>query len=255
MNIGNKVRLGAFALAVAGFAQPAAAVDDPVAGRTLFNGNAVTPCTQCHVNVDNRRQAIDPTGDLDFDAVLAAFLNAIATVPGMNPFNAGLNAQQKRDIAAYIADVPKARPNLVDFVASATNTETAATTITFSNGVTSTASLTLTSIGITGASASDFLIKTTGTTCSNSMTLASSQQCFINVTFRSATGTPKTALLNVTFTPQGGVSTTRTAQLSGTVSGQGGGSSANTGGGGALPLVGLGLLIAAGALRRRPIKP
>lgn len=254
----NRIRLGACALAGAVFAQGALAADSPTNGRTLFNANAVTPCTQCHVNVENRRFAIDPSGDLDFDAVLAAFLNAIATQSTMAAFNTGLTAQQKRDIAAYIADVPKARPNLVDFVASATNTETAPVTITFGNGVTSIPSLTINTIGITGASASDFLIKSTGTTCANNMTLVPGQTCFVNVTFRTGSGSAKTALLSVNFTPQGGTATTRTAQLTGTVSGQGGGSSANTGGGGALPVAGLVLLFAAGALRRRAcrsIKP
>jgi hypothetical protein len=79
--------------------------------------------------------------------------NAIAGQTAMMQFNTGPTAQQRRNIAAYIADVPKARRNLVDFTASNTNTESAATTITFSNAVTATAQLTIDSIGLTGASA------------------------------------------------------------------------------------------------------
>src|ERR1700752_1081017 len=142
-------------------AMPAAfAQDSPTAGRTLFASNPAQACTACHVDVENRRAAIDPGGDLDFDLVYATFLNAIATVTVMNQFNAGLTTQQKRNIAAYIADVPKARPNLVNYSATNTGNETGAQTITFSNAVTATSALTLGSVGLSGNSA-DFLIKTT----------------------------------------------------------------------------------------------
>src|SRR5882672_3347449 len=80
--------------------------DSPTAGKTLFEGNSIEPCTACHGNVENRRVAIDPGGDLDFDLVFAAFTGAIMNVAVMNKFNA-LMPQQKRNIAAYIADVPK----------------------------------------------------------------------------------------------------------------------------------------------------
>jgi cytochrome c553 len=230
---------------------PAAfAQDSPTAGKTLFENNSVQACTACHVNVENRRAAIDPGGDLDFDLVYATFLNAIATQTAMSQFNSGLTTQQKRNIAAYIADVPKARPNLVDFTASATNAETAATTITFSNAVTATAMLTLGSVGLTGSSV-DFLIKTAGTTCSNNQTLAAGASCNVSVSFRTATGSTKTALLNFPYM-QGGAMTNRTAQLTGTVANQPPPSSASPGGGGgALAAAWAGLLLLAIGLRRR----
>jgi mono/diheme cytochrome c family protein len=223
--------------------------DSPTAGKTLFEGNAVQDCTACHVNVDNRRAAIDPGGDLDFDLVLATFLNAIATQSAMQAFGNGLTAQQKRNIAAYIADVPKARPNLVDFNAANTNIETAATTITFSNAVTATAALTLGSVGLTGSNA-DFLIKTTGTTCSNNQMLAAGTSCNVSVSFRTSTGSTKTALLNFPYS-QAGANINRTAQLTGTVANQPPPSSASPGGGGALGAGWAALLLASLGFRRR----
>jgi cytochrome c553 len=232
--------------------------DSPTNGRTLFENTATASghaglqsCPACHVNVDNRRMAIDPGGDLDFDLVFAHFTNAINTRVEMTQF-AVLSQQQQRDIAAYIADVPKAQPNLVDFSASAVNTETTAVVITFGNAVTATSSLTIDMVGITGAASADFLIKQTGTTCANNLILASGVTCTVSVAFKTATGTAKSALLNVTYT-QGGSSTTRTAQLNGTVAGQppGSSTSAGGGGGGALPVAVVGLLLAAAFLRRR----
>jgi len=246
----GRVLRAAAALMLVVTAPVAFAQDSPTAGKTLFENNPVQACTACHGNVENRRAAIDPGGDLDFDLVLAAFLNAIAAQPQMNAFNGGLTAQQKRNIAAYIADVPKARPNLVDFSASATNTETAATTINFSNAVTATSGLVLGSVGLTGSSV-DFLIKTTGTTCSNNQTLAAGASCNVSVSFRTATGSTKTALLNFPYT-QSGAMTTRTAQLTGTVANQTPPSSgAPSGGAGALAAGWAGLLLLAMGLRRR----
>ena len=233
-------------------AVPAAlAADDPMAGKALFEGNSVQPCVACHANVQNRRDAIDPGGDLDFDFVYATFLNAIANVPGMNQFNGGLTDQQKRDIAAYIADVPKARPNLVDFSASSTGNETTAQTITFSNAVTAGAPLTLGQVGLAGSSA-DFIIKTNGTTCANNQQLVAGASCDVSVSFRTSTGSTKVALLHFPYT-QGGTTTDRTAQLTGTVANQPPGSSATTsgGGGGALGATWAALLALAGVLRRR----
>ena len=223
--------------------------DSPTAGKTVFEANSVQACTACHFNVENRRQAIDPGGDLDFDLVYATFLNAIATVSVMNQFNTGLTTQQKRNVSAYIADVPKARPNLVAFTASNTGNETAVQNITFSNAVTATSALMLGSVGLTGSSA-DFIIKTTGTTCANSMSLPAGTSCNVSVSFLTSTGSSKTALLNFPYT-QGGAATTRTAQLTGTVANQPPPSSATPGGGGVLGAGWAGLLLLALALRRR----
>jgi cytochrome c553 len=246
--IGLFVRAALAALAIV--AAPAFGQDSPTTGKALFEGNSVQPCTNCHTVVD-RRDRIDPGGDLDFDLVYAHFLNAIATVTVMNQFNAGLSAQQKRNIAAYIADVPKARPNLVDFAATNTNIETAATTITFGNAVTATAPLTLGAIGITGAS-TDFLIKTTGTTCANNLALAAGASCDVSVSFRTSTSSTKTGLLDFPYT-QSGAMTTRTAQLTGTVANQPPPQNATGGGGGgALGVVWGTLLLLALGLRRHP---
>jgi len=232
------------------------AADSPVNGKALFENTAsasghagVQSCPACHGNVENRRTAIDPGGDLDFDLVFAHFTNAIATQGAMAQFNV-LTTQQKRDIAAYIADVPKARPNFVDFSASAVNTETAPVLITFANAVTATSALTIDSVGITGAS-SDFVIKTTGTTCANNLSVAAGSSCTVNVSFKTSTGTAKTGLLNIAYT-QSATSVTRTAQLNGTVAGQPPPSSAPVGGGGggALPAGLLVLLLGTLVLRR-----
>jgi hypothetical protein len=227
------------------------AQDSPTTGKTLFEGNAIQACTACHATVENRRQAIDPGGDLDFDFVLATFLNAIATVTEMNKFNP-LTTQQKRNIAAYIADVPKARPDQVAFNASNISIETGAQTITFTNAVTATAPLTITSIGLTGSSA-DFLIKTAGTTCaSNNQVLAAGASCNVSVSFMTSTGAAKVAFLNFPYS-QSGVNTTRTAQLNGTVAGQQPppSNAQPSGGSGALGLGWAGLLALAVGLRRR----
>jgi cytochrome c553 len=250
---GRLPRAAGVALLIA--AVPAAfAADDATAGKALFEGNSVQPCIACHGNVENRRNAIDPGGDLDFDLVYATFLNAIATVPAMNQFDTGLIEQQKRNIAAYIADVPKARPNLVDFGASSTGNETAAQTITFSNAVTASAPLTLGQVGLTGSNA-DFIIKTNGTTCANNQQLAAEASCDVNVSFQTSTGSTKVALLHFPYT-QAGTMTDRTAQLTGTVANQPPASSAATsGGGGALGAVWAALLLLAAGLRRRAEAP
>lgn len=249
IRIGRLVRAAGAALLVV--AAPAAfGQDSPTAGKALFEGNSVQPCTACHGNVESRRAAIDPGGDLDFDLVLGAFLNAIAMQAAMSQFANGLTQQQKRDIAAYIADVPKARPNMVDFSATNTGNETAAQTITFSNAVTASGPLTLASVGLTGANA-DFIIKTAGTTCSNNQVLAAGAACNVSVSFLTATGTTKVALLNFPYA-QGGAMTTRTAQLTGTVANQPPPSSATTGGGGGVFEAGwAALLLFAMGLRRR----
>jgi mono/diheme cytochrome c family protein len=226
------------------------AQDNPMTGKTLFEGNTVQPCIACHT-IDDRRAAIDSGGDLDFDLVYATFLNAVATVSVMNQFNARLSPQQKRDIAAYIADVPKARPSLVDFSATNTNTESSVTTITFSNAVTATSPLTLTAVGLSGSSA-DFLIKTTGTTCSNNTMLVAGANCSVNVSFMTSTGSTKVALLSFPYS-QSGTGVTRTAQLTGTVANQPPPQMATptSGGGGALGLGWAPLLLVALGLRRR----
>jgi MYXO-CTERM domain-containing protein len=239
------------AVALLVIATPVAFAQDPTAGRTLFSSNSVQACTACHFNVENRRAAIDPGGDLDFEFVLATFLNAISTFTAMRQFDT-LTPQEKRDIAAYIADVPKATPNLVNYNATNTGTETAAQTITFTNAVTGSA-LTLGSIGLTGNSA-DFVIKTTGTTCSNNQTLAAGASCKVSVSFLTATGSTKTALLNFPYTQAGSANTTRTAQLMGTVATQPPPSSAtppDDGGGGSFGVGWAGLLLLALRLRRR----
>jgi len=230
---------------------PAFAADSPTNGKALFEGNSVQPCTACHANVDNRRAAIDPGGDLDFDFVLATFLNAITVQPQMSQFASGLSTQQKRDIAAYIADVPKARPNLVDFSVSGTNMESAPTTITFSNAVTATSSLTISSVGLSGSS-SDFLIKPSGTTCSNNTALQIGASCTVNVSFMTTTASTKVALLNFPYS-QGGQNVTRTAQLTGTVANQTPPQQATppSGGGGAISLGWTVLLLGALRLRHR----
>ena len=223
--------------------------DSPTAGKALFEGNSVQPCTSCHGTVQNRRDAIDQGGDLDFDLVLGTFLNAIATQGAMNQFNNGLTTQQKRDIAAYIADVPKARPNMVDFSATNTGNETAPQIITFNNAETATSSLTINSIGVTGSSA-DFIIKTNGTTCSNAQTLVPNATCNVSVSFLTPTGSIKIGLLHFSYS-QGGVTTDRTAQLTGTVANQPPPSSAMpSGGGGAFGAGWAALLVLAAGLRR-----
>lgn len=237
--------------ALAGAAQ---AQNNPLAGKSLYeNGTGgVQACVACHGDVENRRNAIDPGGDLDFDLVLARFLAAIAANPAqMGQYNGGLSTQQKNDVAAYIADVPKARPNRVEFTASATGVETPASTVTFSNAVTAASSLTLGAIGISGANPADFRIRTSGTTCSNNLVLAAGQSCTVSVSFMTSTTGSKSALLNFPYT-QGSASVTRTAQLAGAVSNQPPPSSADPpGGGGALAPAWVALLLAAFGLRRR----
>jgi cytochrome c553 len=249
-----KSRLVLPCLLLAALASAAQAQTDPVTGKSLFeNGTgAVQACVTCHFNVENRRDAIDPGGDLDFDLVLARFLAAITANPAqMGQYNSGLTAQQKNDIAAYIADVPKARPNRVEFTVGNTGVETPPSTITFSNAVTAASSLTLGAIGISGANAADFRIKTAGTNCSNNLVLPAGQSCTVAVSFMTATTGSKTALINFPYT-QGSANVTRTAQLTGAVSNQPPPSSANPpGGGGALAPGCAALLLAALGIRRR----
>ena len=248
---------------------------DPAKGKLLFtdtiNQSGVSQitgnCTSCHTNVQNRRAEIyfktgggsrDPFAAIDAETALNRIGYALNNVSAMKQFQA-LDADQLTDLAAYIADTPTTSDAALSFSAGAINTPTAAQNIDLKNGVTF-GQLTIDSVGITGAGAQHFTLKTDGCTAQK---LAASASCRATVSFTSGDTATYGATLTLTMRVTGSSTTfTRTVELAGAVGtvtppptgGSGGGAkNDDDSGGGALGWGWLaGLALATVALRRRP---
>lgn len=239
-------------------ALPAAAqsIDDPVAGRALFDNTMAETgrtfsanCSGCH-SVQSRRAMLSNNNDafaaIAFDDALGALVGAITGgVAAMAQFNNVLTLQQVRDLSAYIVDTPRSSTTALDFSASAVNTPTAAQNVDLRHAVATDETLAVVSVAISGSGAARFT--RTSDAC-DAQTIAAGASCRVSLSFSSPDTQGRTASLDFTLR-QGASSTTftRSVALSGVASGTtpppppAGGSDD---GGGAL---GLGWLAALGA--------
>jgi len=204
--------------------------EDPVAGQALFedtpnvSGVASTifnSCANCHGTVQNRRTAIggSPFADIPYSDALNALGSAIGHVAPMAQFQS-LTQPQVEDLAAYIADVPRATaPGLVvddhslAFTASALNGAVIKNiTVTHSVAVTENLRIASATLG------SSTKFATSGS-C-NSVTLLPAGTCTFSVTYTASNATAENRALTITMYQ--GTSTTaitRTINLQGSVSG------------------------------------
>lgn len=208
------------------FAQP---IDDPVAGRALYDDTAgasgiaslTLSCANCH-SVQSRRMRIagdasDPAGayaDITFDTAMTRFVQATQNVQPMAPFGV-LSEQQAHDIAAYIADTPKTSAAALDFEATAADAMTDSQSIDLKTAIATDESLTVDSVAITGAGSARFT--RTSDSC-DQQTLAPGASCRVAVAFSTPDAAPHDATL--VFTLHQGASTTsftRRVGLSGQV--------------------------------------
>lgn len=236
----------------------AAQSDDAARGLQMWSDtpgvsgvNTITgSCSNCHT-VQNRRTAIGGSAfaDISFDTAMTRLVNALQTQGAMQTFQQ-LPLQDVRDLATYIADTPKTTTTALDFTATAVNTPTAAQTVDLRHSVApvGNASLSITSVTVTGTNASAFAVS------SNSCTsLAANGQCRIGVTFSAPDTAGKTATLNIAL-QQGSQNFSRTVALSGAVAGgsQPPATGSSDGGGGSLGIGWLAALaVAVYSLRRR----
>lgn len=216
-------------LALVAFAAPgyAQAVDDPLAGRTLFNntpgsgGAGITmSCPACHGSVEDRRARIsgtnDPFADISFDAAMTRFAAAVQNQSAMQQFRT-LTQQQARNIAAYLADTPETLPeheSQLSFTASAVNSVSAAQTVTIKHAVATSDTLTIVGVAAVGTEAGNFSVQP----ACNGLVLQPAGTCQLAVTY-----TPRNANLStpdLVVTLRQGASTTtfeRALFLSGSV--------------------------------------
>lgn len=249
-------------------ATPALAVDDPLAGRTLFNNTPSSgkagitlSCPACHGSVEDRRAHIsgvgDPYADISFDQAMTFFARALQNQSAMQQFRA-LDVQQVRNIAAYLADTPEITPasdTTMSFTTTAINTVSAAQTLTIRHAVATSETLTIVGVAAVGPEAGNFTVQP----ACNGLVLQPAGTCSLNVSYSPRNANVSTPDLVVTL-KQGtsAVQFERALFLSGSIAGTtpppatGGGDS----GGGALGagwLAALALAVASlpGSRRRR----
>jgi mono/diheme cytochrome c family protein len=182
-------RLGGVAGLVLG-ATLAHAVDDPVRGRTLYNETARSTfndsCATCH-NANPTRNVSKVWNGAHAPSVIQAAINA--GTGGMDEFGY-LNAQDVRDIAAYIGPTMLTDVSSRTYASTQVGSTAASQTITLTNyGI----QLKLAGRALSGANASDFTI--TGGTCTVGGLVADTASCTIQVAFTpSAAGTRSASL-------------------------------------------------------------
>ncbi len=245
----------------------AAQAGDAASGRLLFEltpeatGNAALQrCRDCHVSanaaldpVAERRRVIGGnefaaiTPDLARTRLAAAVLNE----PQMAPFKTTLSTQNLDDLAAYIADTPKASVDTLALSAPAVlGSDSAFFTLTHSTATTF--PLLVNSVTVTGSDAGAFV----ASGCQG-QTLAAGNQCTVQVQFTAADTVRKNGQVVISLRQQG-VDFSRTVAVTGGVAGvtppsSGGGLNPTPGntGGGALGGAWLAALAAAALTARR----
>lgn len=268
-------------LLIAGATGWAQTTGDSGRGQTLFTNNS---CTSCHSLVTQRTQIINraPVGTLSFAKALAALNAALSgtdldgSATGMEVSFGALTAQDRADIAAYIAGLDPLAPRVAytptggpSFSATTVGSSSTAT-VTISN--TGTANLVFaTNNAVTiasGGDAADFRV--TSSTCPGVSLQPNTNNCTINVTFQPLAGSSLTRTASLGLTTMTGTSL---VPMTGVVSSGGGGGGGATpptnpgtpttppaptppagsddGGGGALPALWLTLLGGLALLRRR----
>jgi mono/diheme cytochrome c family protein len=246
-----------------GWAQ--ASSGDPVSGLDLFNDTtgqapvaALTHnCTNCHSSVQERRTHIGGSAfaDISFDTAMSRFGAAIAANRGgqMGQYSR-LDPQQIRDIAAYIADVPRLTSadltgTTLPFIATAVG-NAVTKTITVRHSEATSSNLTITNVTLSGGTAF------TRTASCLGAVRAPSGTCTFSVTYTPTTTAAENRTLTVAL-QQDSTTFTRAITLNGSVQGvvtpppSGGGGGDDSGGGGLGLLWLSGLALATAALARR----
>jgi len=265
------------AAAAAGNAQT---TGDSGNGQTLFNNNS---CTSCHSLATQRTQIINRApnpGTLTFAKAFAALDAALkgtdldGSATGMDVSYGALTAQQRADIAAYIAGLEPLAPRVVyaptggpSFPATMVGSSSTATVTISNTGTANLVFATNNAVTIaTGGDTADFRV--TSSTCPAATLQPNTGSCTINVTFQPQTGTNPTRTASLGLTTMTGTSL---VPMTGIV-GSGGGTtpptnpgtpttppaptppaSSDDGGGGALPALWLMLVGGLALLRRRHV--
>ena len=253
--------LAAALLAAPAFAQTPAG--DAVRGKALFDnpaqasGNSgLAACASCHGSVEARRAVIsqntggaaDPYADISFDAAWARFSDALQNQQAMAAFRV-LSAQQRADIAAYLADTPKTNPpsdTQLNFI-TANNSFSTASPVTLTHARATTENLVVTKVELVGAGRTQFVVGTAA--ACEGRTLRPAESCNVTVTYSPTTNAAASA--DLVLTMRQGTTTNPTferalslrGQIASAGGGSGGGSSGDSGGG----ALGLGWLLALGA--------
>jgi mono/diheme cytochrome c family protein len=212
------MRLTAIALALGGAGSAFAA--DAANGKILYNddtrGTQADSCASCH----NANPASNKKKVLNGANNATTIQSAIAAgTGGMDEFKGAFTTAEVQDIAAYLGTCSTATltctavvaapqiavsASAVTFASTALTTVSAAQTLTISNA--GTAALTLTSIALSGANATDF---TQGGTCSTATTVPAGGSCTVTVGFKPTATGSRTATLTVA-SAVGNVTTTLT---------------------------------------------
>lgn len=198
---------------------------NPVNGKALFEdtglasgNNTIGSCTNCHSSVQERRAKISGNTALSpamsYETTISRLGAAIGNVGGMAQFKV-LSGEDIADLAAYIADTPKASATSLTFTATAVNTISAVQSVRITAPVAANGALRITNIAIAGTGAAKF----TRTYSCDNKTFAAAESCDIGVTFSPNDTAAANPVLTVTMNE--GASTTpitRRVTLNGSVS-------------------------------------
>lgn len=238
---------------------------NPLTGKQLFENTPAASgkagitmnCVSCHGSVEDRRIAIsasgggaaDPHADISFDQALVRFQQAIGGA--MQQFSA-LDAQQRYDIAAYLADTPKTEPaseTTLNFSA-ALNGNSAAQTVTLRHASTAGENLAVEAVTLEGSGAAQFVLG--NALACQGVTLAPGQSCMVSVTFAPTSSGSASAELVLRMSQGTSDDFYRVLPLAATTTGTTPTASEDDSGGGALGRGWLSALaVAVGALSRR----
>lgn len=199
-----KTRLLVAALGAAlGCATSAALAADPVNGKLIYTTgkNGTMACSACHGSDPNQNQMNIKNG-----SNWTVIKSAIGSVSLMSQYASVLTDTDLQDIAAFITDptsatpTPKAAlaPTSINFGNQTINIASNAQTASFTNS--GTAPLTLQSITLSGANASDY---TRGGTCAANAVLNPGTGCTIDVTFTPLAVGTRNASVSITHNAGG----------------------------------------------------
>jgi uncharacterized protein (TIGR03382 family) len=195
---------------------PAAHAADALNGKSLYLNGPVgggTSCQACH----GASPAANVSGILAAADKPSVISNAISTNKGgMGMFNGRFTTAEIADLAAFIgnpnvtaAPAASVNPASLSFAATTIGQSASPLATTLSN--TGNATLTVSTLSLTGAAAGDYTIS--GGTCANGTTLAASASCTVQIGFNPTAAGTRGASLVIAHNATGGSST---VSLSGT---------------------------------------
>ena len=213
-------------LALAAATSPAWAqsTGDVARGKLLFDDtpgvsgiNTLTSsCAGCHQNVQNRRTAIGGSANaqIEPDAAYGDIVNAIRSVGEMTKFSA-LDAEDVRDLAAFIADTAHVDKTKLTFTSTSVNTPAAAQSVTLKSPTAPFAQLTIRKIEIAGTNLGNF---NRTVNCDNKA-FAAGESCTFTVTYDPRNDQKSNPVLTLTLRDGAGADYTRRVQLEGSIAG------------------------------------